>query len=168
MALAVVTQTASMPARLEAITAANNALLMIMNGTFTAPITATATVTSQAKTTATLVYKVDGVFKSLAATDNFWTLTGGTVAISSWQKWLLLVSAAGVASVIAGTASAVSAAKVVLPNLPNGFAVAGVLTVATSGATTFIPGTTLLGAAGITATFIDGIDPLQIPLVAIV
>jgi hypothetical protein len=46
-------------------------------------------------------------------------------------------------------------------------AIVGVLTVATDSTHTFTPGTTLLGAAGITATYIDGID-ISVPLATLV
>lgn len=127
---------------------------------------ATATVTSQAKTTNQVDFSIDGAVKRKAAADNFWTLTGGVLAISSWQKWILCVDASGVASVVIGTASTVSAAAVGLPVLPASKSVFGTLTVATSGAVTFTPGTTLLGAAGITASFVDGMDPLYSTLAA--
>ena len=42
----------------------------------------------------------------------------------------------------------------------------GVLTVATGASTTFTPGTTDLDAAGITDTYIDGIDQSLLPLIA--
>jgi hypothetical protein len=45
-------------------------------------------------------------------------------------------------------------------------AIFAVLTVATNASTTFVPGTTLLGAAGITATYQDGIDPTLFPILA--
>jgi len=131
------------------------------NGVLASAAVATATVTSQVKTvTNPTPFVVDGQILSLAASDNFWTLTGGVQAISSWNKWLLLVNAAGAASVAVGTASTVSAAAVVLPAIPASKAVFGVLTVATDGTHTFTPGTTLLGAAGITATYVQGLDPL--------
>jgi len=120
---------------------------------------ATATVTSQVKTvTASTPYVVDGVILAKAATDNFWTLTGATFAAGLTNKWLLLVDAAGVASVVIGTPAA-TAAAVVLPALPVSKAVFGVLTVVNA-TNPFIPGTTLLGAAGVTATYVQGFDPL--------
>jgi lysophospholipase L1-like esterase len=130
-------------------------------GPFGRAACAIATVTSQAKTTNQVDYAISGQVFRLAASDNFWTLTGSVVAISSWQKYLLMVDGSGVATVQAGLASTVSAAAVTLPAPPAGKAIIGVLTVATNGATTFTPGTTLLGAAGITATFIDGLDAVQ-------
>jgi lysophospholipase L1-like esterase len=124
------------------------------------PLVATATTTSQVKTTNQVDFEISGQVFRKAATDNFWTLTGGVQPISSWRKYLLMVSSAGAASVLQSPQdSLVSAAAVILPPPSAGKAVFGVLTVATNGATTFTPGTTLLGAAGITATYIDGLDP---------
>ena len=138
---------------------------------------ATATVTSQVKTVNTLTYLINGAFKSKGATDNFWTLAGTTVAAGSFQKYLLLIDAAGAATIQEGLQSNVSAALVGWTNVSSlsvwaallsvlnaSKAVAGVLTVATDATHTFIPGTTLLGAAGITATYQDGIDPSLAPL----
>lgn len=145
----------------------------------TAAGVATATVTSQVKIVNTLTFLINGKFFSKAATDNFWTLSGTTVAISSWQKYLLLIDASGVMSIQEGLQSNVSAAAVGWTNVTSlsawapllsvlnaGKAIVGVLTVATSSAATFVPGTTLLGAAGITATYQDGVDPSLLPLLA--
>lgn len=139
---------------------------------------ATATVTSQAKTVSTITSVIAGRFFSKAATDNFWTLSGTTIAASSWNKYALMIDTAGAASVQEATQSKVSAAAVVWTNVSNlsrwapfltmignTKIIAAVLTVATDATHTFIPGTTLLGAAGITATFIDGIDQSILPLI---
>jgi hypothetical protein len=124
---------------------------------------ATGTTTSKVKTTNQTDFFVNGSVFRKAATDDFWTLTGAVLAISSWRKYLLCVDNTGAASVVQSTTdSTVSAAAVQLPALPANKCVFGVLTVATNGATTFTPGTTLLGAAGITATYVDGLDPLYL------
>jgi hypothetical protein len=137
---------------------------------------ATATVTSQAKIVNTLNYTINGAFKTKAATDNFWTLSGTTVATGLTQKYALLIDAAGAASVQEAT-QALTAATVGWANVSSvgpwapllsilnaSKAVAGVLTVVTV-TNPFIPGTTLLGAAGVTATYQDGIDPTLFPLI---
>lgn len=119
------------------------------------------TTTSKVKTTNQTDFFINGSVFRKAAADDFWTLTGAVQPISSWRKYLLCVDNAGAATVVQSPSdSLVSAAAVVLPALPANKCVFGVLTVATNGATTFTPGTTLLGAAGITATFVDGEDPL--------
>lgn len=126
---------------------------------------AIATVTSQVKiVTASVLYKIQGLFKTKGITDNFWTLVGAVAPVSTFTKYLLLVDAAGVASVVACT-SAATAALSLLPigtNLGNK-SVFATLTVATNAATTFTPGVTLLGAAGITATIADGFDITVLP-----
>lgn len=155
-----------------------------LNVVYAAPTVATATVTSQVKTTTTVQYTVGGRLFSKANTDNFWTLAGTTVAISAFQKYLLCVDDAGAATVVEGTQAA-TAATVTWTNVSpqakafpqNPWAalisilnasrcIFGVLTVATDATHTFIPGTTLLGAAGITATYIDGLDSTLFPLLA--
>lgn len=166
MSLKSTTQTASTPARDETRQAVNNATLMAANASLTAAGCATATVTSQAKTVNSFTYKVDGVFKVKAGTDNFFTLNGPNVPAGSFQKWYLCIDAAGAAVVIPGAISAVSLAAVGLPALPQGASVAGVLSIVNA-TNPFIPATTLLGAAGVTATYVDGIDPLHLAVIAI-
>jgi hypothetical protein len=124
----------------------------------TLPAVATGTTTSKIKTTNASVAKNNGVANAVAATDDAWTLTGGVLAVSSFRRYLLLVSATDVFTVQAST-DAATAAACVFNNLPaTGLAILGIVTIATNGSTTFTPGTTLLGAAGITTTYIDGID----------
>jgi hypothetical protein len=160
-----------------------------LNCAYSAAGCATATTTSKAKIVNTTAYTVGGRILSKGATDNFWTLGGAgsatTVAVGSWQKYLLCIDDAGAASVVEGTQSSVSAAAVswvnvspaakaftqnpwapIITVLSASRAILGVLTVATDATHTFIPGTTLLGATGITATFIDGIDPSLMPMMA--
>lgn len=122
---------------------------------------ATGTTTSKVKTvTNPVAFIVDGAVLSKAAADDFWTLTGATFAAGLSNKWLLLVDAAGAASVAIGTPAATLAA-VVLPAIPTSKAVFGVLNVVNA-TNPFIPGTTLLGAAGVTATYTQGNDPLYV------
>ena len=145
---------------------------------------ATATVTSQAKIAVATTYTIGGRILSKGITDNFWTLSGVTVPINSFQKYALLIDDLGVASVQEATPNTVSAVSVKWVNvtpaakafpqnpwapiifmLNQSKAILSILTIATNASTPFIPGTTLLGAAGITATFIDGIDPALMPLI---
>lgn len=147
-----------------------NAMAMFMagtseNGVMASGAVTTATVTSQAKlVTNPTPYRINGVVLSKAATDNLWTLTGATQAISLFGKWLLCLDVAGTASVIYCTPAA-TAAAVQLPTGTNlaGKSVIATLTVATDATHTFIPGTTLLGAAGITATYAQGFDGAVLP-----
>jgi hypothetical protein len=134
----------------------------------TAPVVATATTTSKVKTTNATVVRSAGALVALGATDNYWTLTGGDLAVSSFRRYLLCTNAAGTASVVASGDSIVSAAACRWSALPAaGVAILGILTVATDSTHTFTPATTLLGAAGITATYVDGID-VGVPLATIV
>jgi hypothetical protein len=162
----------------RAIALINALALSCLNAVYSAAGVATATVTSQVKTVNTLTYTIFGKFFSKAGTDNFWTLSGAVVQKSSFQKYLLLIDSAGAASVQEGVQSTISAAKVAWTNvnrqsdvgaliavLNAGKAIAGILTVATDAVTTFTPGTTLLGAAGITATYQDGDDQTLLALI---
>lgn len=155
---------------------ANLIAALHLSQALTAAGVATATVTSQVKTVNTLTFLINGKFFSKAGTDNFWTPAGLTLPAGYFQKYLLLIDSAGAASVQEGLMSNVSAAAVgwsnvtalsvwapLLSVLNAGKAVAGVLTVANV-TNPFIPGTTLLGAAGVTATYQDGIDPSLAPL----
>jgi hypothetical protein len=143
----------------------HNALLMSQaNMALTAAGVATATTTSQVKTANTLTYLINGVFKSKTATDNFWTLTGTAVTAGvggATMFWALCINAAGAASVVQGPTNQGST-TVWTPGPANLLAadvcVAGICKVSLTAATVFTPGTTLLGAAGVTTTFGDGLD----------
>lgn len=134
----------------------------LMNGVLsttvaTLPLVATATVTSKVKTTNATVLKNSGVANAVAATDNAWTLTGTTFAAGLFRRYLLLVDAAD-AFTVQASSDAATAALCLWNNLPaDGLAIAGILTIQNA-TNPFIPGTTLLGAAGVTATYIDGYD----------
>lgn len=124
----------------------------------TTPGCATATVTSKVKTANATVVRNAGALNAVAATDNYWTLTGGVLAVSKFRRYLLLVDSADAATVLASDDQS-TAAACRFPSLPaDGLAIVGILTVATDASTPFTPATTLLGAAGITATYIDGHD----------
>lgn len=133
------------------------------------PVCAIATTKSKVKTTATTEMMLAGVLKSLTATDNLWTLTGGNLAIGSVRRYMLLwdgASATTVPTVLASDdkviASYASAAAALAacrfatrPALGTG--IVGILSI-TNVTNAFIPATTLLDAAGVTAALIDGPD----------
>lgn len=133
------------------------------------PVVATGTTTSKVKTTATTQMFLNGIPKSLTATDDLWTLTGGNLAIGAVRKYLLLwdgTSGTTVVSVLASddkvianfadSAAALAACR--FPSLPAlGTGIVGVLSIVNI-TNAFVPGTTLLGAAGVTATYRDGPD----------
>ena len=146
---------------------------------------AAATVTSKVQFASTLAFSVGGTWYSANATDNFWVLGAAgantTVAASSWQKYALCIDTGGLAVVFEGTQSTIGASSVTWKNVANtsiwsplltilntspGLCIAGVLTVATDATHTFVPGTTLLGAAGITASYINGVDASLLPLIS--
>jgi hypothetical protein len=158
-----------------------NALaLYTLNMPFSSGGIAIATTTTKVKTVSTVTYQLAGINSySLAATDNFWTLSGTVVAAASWQKYLLLVDSAGTASIQEGTQSLVSAAAVTYTNVSGlskwaplitvlnaGKIIAGYITVATDATHTFTPGTTALGATGITTTYTNGLDQALLPIIA--
>jgi hypothetical protein len=116
------------------------------------------TTAQKVKTVNSIAYAINGALFTKAGTDDFWTLSGTVVAVSSWQKYLLCIDNAGAASIVECTQSLVSAAAVALAALPANKSVVGVLTIATDGTHTFTPGTTALNGTGITATFTNGLD----------
>ena len=167
---------------------ANANLALDLNATLSAAGTTTATTTSKAKTVNTLTYLSAGLYKSKAATDNFFTLgTAGqsttTVPASYFQKYLCCIDPTGSApAVFEGTASPVGLSSVTWPGpawasvagfgswapllyiLNQGYSIVSVISVTVASTTTFVPGTTLFGAAGITTAFADGIDQAIFPL----
>lgn len=126
------------------------------------PAIAQALNTTGVKTVNSVNYFVNGKPVTKAGTDNLWAMgvagSNTLVAVSSFQKYQLLLDAAGTATTQEGVQSTASAAAVVFASLPPVTkAVIGILTIATDTTHTFTPGTTALNAAGITATFDDGI-----------
>jgi hypothetical protein len=144
------------------------------------PVCATATVTSQVKTTATTQMYIDGVPLSLTATDNLWTnaifLAANAVSLAagSVRRYMLLWDGSSATTVVSMyssndqvianfTTSALALAACRWPgpipkNATGGSnVVVGVLSIVNV-TNPFVPGTTLLGAAGVTATYRDGPD----------
>ncbi len=161
----------------------SNALaLFAMNRLLATATVAIGTTASKVRTTTTATWTLGGQFQTaVTSSDDLWTLAGTTVAASSWQKYLLMWDATGASGpvVVEGTQSTISAALVGWKNINNvspygpiisllntGYVIVGVLTVATDSTHTFVPGTTLLSAAGITDTYADGIDPTLLPVLS--
>lgn len=139
------------------------------------PVLATATVTTQVKSTATTQLMVNGVLTSLTATDplllaaDFALGDPNTLAIGAVRRWQICWDATNATTKItarpsntqviasfADAAHAIAACR--WPNLPPaGTVIVGILSVANV-TNVFTPGTTLLGAAGVTATYVDGPD----------
>jgi hypothetical protein len=137
--------------------------------------------TFKAKLTNPVNYRADGILKQKAATDNLWTLTGATrtsvVPYLIFFKYLLLLDAAGTASVYESGQSIVSLAAVpwnltvgaggALPW--DGKAIIGYLTFqlgTTSTAQTFTPGSSNLAQATMTVTYNDGSPAELLPQIA--
>ena len=110
------------------------------------------------KTTNTLTYTSNGVFKSKAATDNL-TFTAGT-ALAASQACLfgVWITAAGTVSTTQGPINAAGDPCPVPTQVTAGTTLVGLIKVTTDSATTFTPGTTDLGATGITDTYSDCMD----------
>ena len=133
------------------------------------PVCNIGTTASKVKTTATTQLFVGGVVLSLTGTDDLWTLTGANLAAGSVRRYQLCwdgASATTVATVrqsddqvIAdfGSAAEALAACRWTTTPPLGTSIVGVLSIVNL-TNAFIPGTTLLSAAGVTDTYIDGPD----------
>lgn len=156
----------------------NAVTIATLSRALTAGGAAIATTTSKVKSAAVINYTIKGQLFTKAATDNLWTPTGANVGPSLFQKYLLLLDGSGNATVQEAVPSA-SAANVVWTNVSqlsryapliqvcsDTKCIVGGITVATNASTTFIPGTTALNAAGITTTYLDGMDQSILPLLA--
>lgn len=108
------------------------------------------------KTTNTLTYTSNGVFKSKGATDNIaMTSTAGTVPPSSAALYGVWIDGSGNLSNSRGPV--VDAADPCpVPSAPAAnLTLVGLIKVVTNSSTTFTPGSTDLGAAGVTDTYFD-------------
>lgn len=112
------------------------------------------TAPAKVRTNATVVFQIDGEFKSKASTDDFWTLTGTTLTAGQVNKWLLYVDGAGAASVVECLVST-TAAGVVVP-FPTQAKSCFAYVQVTCNSSTFVPGTTSLAAGTVTTVFWDG------------
>lgn len=138
---------------------------------------ATATTTSKVKTTANITYTIDGQFYALNATDNHVSLayTGATVYTAptgvganngtftgatggSTRLFGIYLDSTTAASVVPGPIVntgelTAGTAQLHWPPAVKGKCCIGAVRVALTAGTTFVPGTTLLGASGVTATY---------------
>jgi hypothetical protein len=116
---------------------------------FTTGALAIGTTKSKIKTAAAINYCIDGIMYVKAATDDLFVFTDVTVqAISTTKYYLLCLDASGTATVISGTSTG-------LPAIPDGVCPVGYVKIVTSAAGTFVPATTLLDAAQVTATYVN-------------
>lgn len=130
----------------------DNLINILGNKCMGAPVLATATTTDLIKTTNAVNFTIGGRIFTKAATDNIpWTTTQtyATQGASETRFYTISVDASGVIQIVQGDAGAG------FPNRVADTALLGYLKVVTDSTHTFVPDTTLLGAAGITATFRD-------------
>lgn len=119
---------------------------------------AVGTNTGTFKTANTLAFTNNGIFKSKAATDNL-TFSAGHTALAASQACLfgIWISAAGSVTTTQGPIQA-AGDPCPVPTTPTNVTLVGLIKATTSSAVTFTPGTTGLGASGVTAVYSDCMD----------
>jgi hypothetical protein len=148
-----------MQVRLDAIFAQNELKLRsISNMALGAPVLATGTAGATIKTTNAISFINQWLLKVKAAADNIAIAAGTVVPISSFCKFLVCLQANGTVTFTQGNIAATAGAAL-LPAVPQNETPLGYFQIATNGATTYTPGTTLNSAAGITATYVDLVWP---------
>jgi len=115
---------------------------------FTDVAVAIATLAPQIQTVAAAVFTVAGVFYGLAATDNYWDLTGFNVTNGMYNLCLLCIDDAAAMQIGIGTEAALLA-DVVLPDTPADSCVVAMVEVNPTGVGNFVGGTSDLDDAGI-------------------
>lgn len=107
------------------------------------------------KTTATITYLINGVFKSKSAADNL-VFSSGHTSLAAGQACLFGLWLDGDGNVTTTQGPIVSTGDPCpVPPTPANRALFGLIKVATAGAATFVPNTTLLDATNVTATYIN-------------
>jgi hypothetical protein len=127
------------------------------------------------KTTATVPFTVDGIFYSKAATDNLpFTMTVPAVSSNGYatngsftgqtggstRLYGVYLDSAGAVTHVPGpicnsTELAAGSCALQFPPPQRGKACIGMVRIAVTAGTTFIPGTTALNAAGVTTTYLN-------------
>ena len=102
------------------------------------------------KTVNTLAYTSNGVFKSKGATDNLTFSTGTALAASQACLFAVWIDASGTVTTTQGPIVAAGDPCPVPSQTTAGTTLVGLIKVTTDSSTTFTPGTTDLGASGIT------------------
>lgn len=120
---------------------------------------AAGTNTGTFKTVNTLAFTSNGIFKSKGATDNL-TFSSGHTALAASQACLfgIWISAAGSVSTSQGPIVAAGDPCPVPAQATAGTTLVGLIKVTTSSSGAFTPGTTGLGASGVTAAYSDCMD----------
>jgi hypothetical protein len=110
------------------------------------------------KTTNTLAFTNNGVFKSKGATDNLVFSTGTALAASQACLFGVWIDGSGNVTTTQGPIVAAGDPCPVPSQTTAGVTLVGLIKVTTSSAATFTPGTTDLSASGITDVFFDCMD----------
>jgi len=110
------------------------------------------------KTVNTLAYTTNGVFKSKGATDNLTFSTGTALAASQACLFAVWIDASGTVTTTQGPIVAAGDPCPVPSQTTAGTILVGLIKVTTDSSTTFTPGTTDLGASGITDAYSDCMD----------
>ena len=106
------------------------------------------------KTTNTLTFTNNGVFKSKAATDNLAFSTGTALAASQACLFGVWINAAGTVTTTQGPIVA-AGDPCPVPAAPANTTLVGLIKVTTSSSGAFTPGSTDLSASGVTGTYSD-------------
>jgi hypothetical protein len=143
---------------------------------FTSGALAAGTDAGTVKTVAIVTYTIDGQFKSKSITDNIAISYTGPAVYSqnstianggftggpngSTRLYGIYLDSAGAVSILPGqivdTAQlAAGTASLQFPDVPKSVCAIGVMRVAVTANTTFVPGTTALAASGVTTSFIN-------------
>ena len=110
------------------------------------------------KTVNTLTFTSNGVFKSYAATDNLTFTAGTALAASQACLFAVWITGAGAVSTTQGPIVAAGYPCPVPGQVTAGTTLVGLIKVTTSSSATFTPGSTDLGASGVTDVFSDCMD----------
>ena len=110
------------------------------------------------KTVNTLAFTNNGVFKSKAATDNLTFSTGTALAASQACLFAVWINASGTVTTSQGPIQAAGDPCPVPGQVTANTTLVGLIKVTTDSSTTFTPGSTDLGASGVTDVYYDCMD----------
>jgi hypothetical protein len=110
------------------------------------------------KTTNTLAFTSNGIFKSKAATDNLAFTAGTALGNSQACLFAVWITSGGTVSTTQGPIVAAGDPCPVPGQVTAGTTLVGLIKVTTSSAATFTAGSTDLSASGITAAYSDCMD----------
>ena len=118
--------------------------------------TSIGTLKTNARSTSTATYLVDGEFKSKVSTDNLWALTGFNCTNGKYNKCFLCLDSTTSSQITSGT-EADAPEDVALPSIPGDWGVVAMIQVHPTGTGDFTGGTTDLDDATVVpnATFTD-------------